>query len=116
MKGGQPGRPSDVWKFKLDEGGHIDLEKMSQEVIMPDEVLVSESCGGGGYGDPLERDPERVRKDAREGYVTVAKARDIYGVILDTEPEHYAVDYRATEILRSEMLGRGRGNELQDFG
>ncbi len=37
--------------------------------IAPDEAMVSISCGGGGYGHPHERDPERVAHDVREGWV-----------------------------------------------
>lgn len=41
------------------------------------------TAGGGGHGDPRERDPERVREDVREGYVSPDAARDVYGVDLD---------------------------------
>jgi N-methylhydantoinase B len=46
------------------------------------DVLLMESSGGGGFGDPLERDPERVAADLGEGYVTSAAAEAIYGVVL----------------------------------
>jgi N-methylhydantoinase B len=105
--GGLPGRRSDVWKYGPDHPDRQDLPKVSQEVLGPGEVLVSESCGGGGYGDPLDRDPEKVRWDAREGFVTVEKAREIYGVVIDTAPELYAVDEEATTRLRAELRARG---------
>lgn len=41
------------------------------------------SGGGGGFGDPLERDAERVAEDVREGYVSRAQAENLYGVVLD---------------------------------
>ena len=63
-----------------------------------------ESGGGGGYGDPLERDPEAVRADVREGFVSAERARDGYGVVLDAAGE---VDEEATAAAR-EALGRGR--------
>jgi N-methylhydantoinase B/oxoprolinase/acetone carboxylase alpha subunit len=43
-----------------------------------DEVLI-ESPGGGGYGDPHERDPERVREDVAQGFVSPESARALYG-------------------------------------
>lgn len=72
-------------------------------VIKEDEVW--EACGttAGGFGDPLDRDPEMVRQDAREEIITVETAREVYGVVLDTEPELYAVDYEATGKLREEL-------------
>ena len=41
------------------------------------------SAGGGGYGDPLEARTERVAQDVREGYVSAAAARELYGLVLD---------------------------------
>ena len=105
VNGGQPGRPSDVWKYDINKGeqSKIDLPKISLETLQPFEMLVSESCGGGGFGDPLERDPERVRYDVREEFVSLAKAREVYGVVIDTAPALYAVDRLATEKLRAEL-------------
>jgi N-methylhydantoinase B len=61
-----------------------------------------ETPGGGGYGDPLTRQPERVARDVRLGYVTLASARSEYGVVVD---EDGAIDAAATTALRS---GAGR--------
>ena len=64
-----------------------------------------ECCHGtsASFGDPLERDPELVRWNAREGLITLQQAREDYGVVLNTEPELYEVDYQATEKLREEL-------------
>jgi N-methylhydantoinase B len=58
------------------------------------------SAGGGGYGDPLQREPEAVATDVRNGYVSIEKAREDYGVAID--PESMIVDPEKTERLRSE--------------
>jgi N-methylhydantoinase B len=55
------------------------------------------SGGGGGFGTPRERDPERVAADVRQGYVTRDAARELYAVALD---EDGRVDGEATERLR----------------
>lgn len=47
------------------------------------DLLRFETCGGGGWGDPLARDPERVRQDVARGIVTSRGAREDYGVVLD---------------------------------
>src|SRR5690606_9050803 len=65
--------------------------------------------GGGGYGDPIERDPERVLEDVLLGLVSVAAARDIYGVILDAHGA--AVDTEATRQRRLAIRGRRLGRE-----
>lgn len=54
---------------------------------------------GGGYGDPLEREPERVQRDVRRGYVTLERAHEEYGVVLD--PHTLEVDAEATARLRA---------------
>jgi N-methylhydantoinase B len=66
--------------------------------------------GGGGYGDPLERDPERVKRDVRDGYVTIDGAARDYGVVVtgdpDEDPENLVVDLQATDRLRRERRAR----------
>ena len=79
------------------------MPTVSLESLQPTEMMVSESSGGGGFGDPLDRDPEKVRHDVREGYVTLEKAHEIYGVIVNTDTELYSVDRGATKALRAEM-------------
>ncbi len=64
------------------------------------DVVEFHSAGGGGYGDPWQRDPEAVETDVRNGYVSIEKAREDYGVVVD--PATLQVDLAATEILRSE--------------
>lgn len=64
------------------------------------DVVVMQSAGGGGFGDPLERDPERVRRDVLAGYVSPARARDGYGVALTADG---AVDLTATRARRAAL-------------
>jgi N-methylhydantoinase B len=59
--------------------------------------------GGGGYGDPLQRDPQRVLKDVRESKVSIPAARTHYGVVI--EPADLSVDVQATAQARA--LKRG---------
>ena len=72
-----------------------------------------ETCGGGGWGDPLTRDPMRVREDVARGFVTVRGAREDYGVVLD--PVTLAVDKSATDDERGRraaplaLIDRGPG-------
>lgn len=80
--------PAKVWDFRLQEG----------------DVLHMEPAGGGGYGDPLGRDPELVRADLAEGYIRPERARDVYGVILDPSG---AIDAEATR-RRRKQLATGR--------
>jgi N-methylhydantoinase B len=58
-----------------------------------------EAPGGGGYGDPLERDPDLVETDVADGYVTVEAAKGEYGVVIDQATGR--VDLAATKALRA---------------
>jgi N-methylhydantoinase B len=98
--GGKAGAPSD---FVLNPGtnrervlGNVDLVTME-----PQDVLHIHSPGGGGRGDPLDREPWKVRDDVRRLYVSEAAARRDYGVIV----RDGALDEAATEALRAEMRG-----------
>ena len=69
--------------------------------IEPGDVVIMDAAGGGGYGDPLERDAGLVERDVAEGYVSLESARDDYGVVID--PSTMKVDVPATDELRSSL-------------
>jgi len=62
--------------------------------------LTISSAGGGGYGDPRIRDPQRVRDDVRDGLVSPEAALTSYGVVLGQPPD-YPIDQEATAALRA---------------
>ena len=67
--------------------------------MQPGDVITMDAAGGGGFGDPRERDPGLVARDVREGYVSVERAREDYCVVVD--PDTGEVDAAATHKLRS---------------
>ena len=82
--------------------------KKEFEVLKTSGMQLPEGCkvlaiagGGGGYGDPVERDIEEVRQDVINGYVSVERAREDYGVVID--PKLFEVDDRATQKLRDNL-------------
>jgi len=68
------------------------------------ELLGHRLSGGGGYGDPLSREPELVRDDVLAGFVSFGRARDVYGVVFTDEVlgDDLAVDAAATTARRAE--------------
>ncbi len=56
--------------------------------------------GGGGWGNPFKRDPERVRQDVVRGYVSLEAARADYGVVIESST--LSIDQDATNRLRSQ--------------
>jgi N-methylhydantoinase B len=70
--------------------------------LRADDVFRHEMAGGGGYGDPLDREPEAVREDLLDDKVTRGHARAAYGVVM--APGDLAeVDVAATRALRRDM-------------
>ena len=80
------------------------LHPKRQQRIPAGERLLLKLPGGGGYGDPLERDPELVRRDVEDALVSVERAREEYGVALieGEGSESYAVDADTTARLRAD--------------
>jgi N-methylhydantoinase B len=74
---------------------------ISEFYLKPGTSRTTIVSGGGGYGDALERDPALVSNDARDAIISLAAAREEYGVVLD--PKTYVIDYDATEELRSKL-------------
>ena len=97
--GGKPGNSS-RYLLKL-PGENTFREKEANRLPTPPETeVIVRSNGGGGWGDPLERDPERVRMDVIEGYVSREHAMADYGVVLSAKD--FAIDAVATKKLRAE--------------
>ena len=81
------------------------------------DVFTRPSAGGGGLGDPLERDPEAVCEDVIDGYVTLDRARKDYGVVLrvlDADLDEYAVDVAATHAEREHIRSARQGWLTED--
>jgi N-methylhydantoinase B len=103
LHGGQAGMGNHV---SVEADGVDDVSRTSSKVqarkLKPGERLHLRAGGGGGFGDPLERDPERVADDVRQGYVSVDSARQNYRVAVDARGR---LDVAATRKLRSPQQG-----------
>ena len=115
VRGGRAGRP---FRVTIDPGGPREREMdglTDAEPVRAGEVIRIRTTGGGGWGDPLDRDPAAVAKDVRDGKVSAAGARDDYGVVLtgggpepSTGPEPRSEprpDLAATAELRARLQG-----------
>jgi N-methylhydantoinase B len=94
-RGGGDAAPSIPFRV-LPDGSEEPLRPISQEVIEPGQLLGHDLSGGGGYGDPFEREPEAVLEDVLDGKVSLAAARERYGVVVVDEE----IDHEATGSLR----------------
>jgi N-methylhydantoinase B len=83
-------------------------ETLREAPLKAGDVVQVNMNAGGGYGDPLERDPESVLGDVLDGYVSLEGAKEDYGVVIDEQK--LAVDYEATERLRRASAIRPTGD------
>ena len=98
--GGRPGLPNGIRLCHA--GGREEVPpngKLPPTRLRPGDVYVLRGGGGGGFGDPFQRPIEAVRRDVEYGYVSVRRAREEYGVVVDSET--MAADIEATNTLRA---------------
>ena len=79
------------------------IKKVNHKPVKAGSRISVRTGGGGGYGNPFERDPELVRLDVVRGYVSREAARQEYGVVL--QPDTLAIDVEETQRLRAEVGG-----------
>ncbi|PZQ46507.1 MAG: hydantoinase [Rhodovulum sulfidophilum] len=104
-RGGGSGGKSRARKREAD-GTLTDLPACHGAELAAGETIISYSSGGGGYGSPLDREPERVLHDLREDWITAERARDVYGLVTtgSAETDTLAVDLPATLARRAALL------------
>jgi N-methylhydantoinase B len=108
VKGGKAGLPYRA-TINPDTPDERALPGLNDDVPLREgDVLALRTTGGGGWGDPLERDPDSVLLDVIQGKVSSRSARKDYGVVLAGDELSPSVDLSATEQLRREMAA-GRG-------
>jgi N-methylhydantoinase B len=108
------GRAGSSFSVVIDPGGPNEraVEALADaEFVRAGELIRIRTTGGGGWGDPLERDPAAVLRDVRWGKVSAPAARTDYGVVLTGAGEQLAVDAGATDAVRAEQRAARRGDE-----
>jgi N-methylhydantoinase B len=113
VNGGKAGLP---FRVTIDPGGpneRVLSGLCDDEPIAAGEVVRIETTGGGGWGDPLDRDPEFVALDVLQGKVSADAARADYGVVLSTDG---GVDADASRQAREEIRARRGAPPFFDRG
>ncbi len=112
VNGGHPGARAKKLLERADGTTTVVGNKVEDVEVSEGDLLHFITWGGGGWGDPLARDPEAVGLEIRQGLVTPEGARD-YGVVAD---EDGVIDAAATESLRAEMTASRGELSLFDYG
>jgi N-methylhydantoinase B len=104
--GGASGRPGAIWiNPDTDEAKRLPT-RYADYPLRAGDVFRLDTPGGGGHGDPLARDPERVLADVREGIVSREAAERDYGVVLALEGRAWMLDQTATQARRAQMRAK----------
>ncbi|HEY6257400.1 MAG TPA: hydantoinase B/oxoprolinase family protein [Xanthobacteraceae bacterium] len=110
--GGGAGRPGDIW---INPGTPLAKRLPTRYADYPlrqGDVFRLDTPGGGGHGDPLAREPQRVLDDVQEGYISAEAAARQYGVVLAGDGEQRRIDAAATAARRQQMrASKIRSNE-----
>ncbi len=101
--GGSDGTPLRVTKFGADGEVEELPSKVTNHPMEAGSRIRWEQASGGGFGDPLLRDPEAVLTDLRDEFITLEIASEQYGVVID--PQSMTVDVDATAKLRADRRG-----------
>jgi len=113
VQGGKPGKLGRAIVNYGEKGERIvagfDGKKWNKSMVAnfplkAGEAYTFEAPGGGGWGDPLDRDPELVREDVIDNFVSLKSAKEDYGVVLDTQT--YEIDCDSTNNLRKRKKHR----------
>jgi len=94
--------PVDVEQIERGERSQVQPKSFGH-VLTSDDVWIYAWASAGGYGDPIDRDPEAVRADVAAGRVTAAWGREAYGVVITGAGDAAAVDEPATSARRAEI-------------
>ena len=101
--GGHDGRTGDIWiNPETDKAKRLPT-RYADYPLKAGDIFRLDTPGGGGYGDPLARDPERVLADVREKVVSPEAAERDYGVVLKRDGGDFVVDAAATQARRAKV-------------
>jgi N-methylhydantoinase B len=110
--GGEPGARSRKLLVRADGTQELLPSKIDHVKVEANDLLISDTWGGGGWGNPLERAPEQVAFDVEAGLVSVEGAKR-YGVVIKADG---SVDQAATDALRKQMAAKRGPKKIFDRG
>jgi N-methylhydantoinase B len=98
LYGGRAAQPNDGWLVRANGERFMLPSKFDAMRLEPGDMFVMRTGGGGGWGDPFERDPNRVLQDVRTGLLTTEQARERFGIVLTPDSD---LDEERTRELRA---------------
>jgi N-methylhydantoinase B len=109
--GGGDGRTGDIWINPGTDKARRLPTRYADYPLQAGDVFRLDTPGGGGYGDPLARDPAHVLRDVQEGDVSIAAAAERYGVVIREAAGVLTVDEEGTAGCRARMNAKQDGRD-----
>ncbi|ADV14516.1 hydantoinase B/oxoprolinase family protein [Mesorhizobium ciceri] len=113
VEGGLPSMPHGLTMKRAGEETEIWLGSVfSDYSVHTGDQFARPTAGGGGFGDPLQREPRKVMEDVIDDYVSLERARTDYGVVIreiDRDLCQYEIDEMATEACRADIRAKRKG-------
>jgi N-methylhydantoinase B len=106
IEGGFSGKPGKCTLNPNTEKEKIIPSRYSDHLLHPGDVVCLDTPGGGGLGNPLEREPLKVLADVKNGYVSMEKARELYGVAIESGNGDFSIDEKQTSEARRTLADR----------
>ncbi len=100
LRGGLPGVVCEAWVQSTSNSAWVSVKKHTRYPIFPESRVVFLTAGGGGWGDPLERELDAIAWDVRQGYVSREAAERDYSVVFDADG---SIDRAATQERRTQL-------------
>ena len=97
--GGAAGKPARY--ARITDGTNHEIPSKTTVSVARNDLIRLETCGGGGYGPAWEREPALVLRDVRERKISADRARELYGVAIDSRSG--TIDFSETDRLRSAL-------------
>lgn len=107
--GGMPGRHGDN-KVTHSDGSETEINRSGGKLAKAGDIIYFRAPGGGGYGNPLNRDLDHLQRDLTNGYVSIESAQRDYGAVVDEKT--VLIDREATELNRKKLKAEWKREEL----
>ena len=107
---GTPGIGGGSYKENIQSGKRTYCSSKGRLVIEEGEIWAGTSSGGGGYGNPLERNPAAVLASYINGFLSLKCAKEVYGVVIDAKSVSIIIE--KTKALRKKLKSAGNSNEI----
>ncbi|MEI5681058.1 hydantoinase B/oxoprolinase family protein [Mesorhizobium sp. CGMCC 1.15528] len=118
VEGGLPSMPHGLTLKRAGEDTATWLGSVfSDHAVYTGDEFARPTAGGGGFGDPLERDPAKVKEDVIDDYVSLERAKTDYGVVIreiDRDLCQYEIDEAATEACRADIRATRKDRARMD--